>query len=362
MAMERDMFDKVQQIIERYEELNRLLSSPEVASDPQKLAEYGREQSEIGDLVQAYRQYQAKTDSLEEARAMLADEGDADMQTMIHEEIATLEEATQRLEADIRSMLLPRDPRDSRNVIMEIRAGAGGDEAALFAADLFHMYTQYAANHRLHTEVLSANEIGIGGYKEIVFEVKGKNAYSQLKWESGVHRVQRVPSTESSGRIHTSTATVAVLPEVDDVEVEVNERDLRIDVYRSGGKGGQSVNTTDSAVRITHLPTGMVVQCQDERSQLQNRARAMSILRARLYDLEYQRQFSKVDDARRLQVGTGERSEKIRTYNFPQSRVTDHRIGLSIYRLEAVMSGDLDEFIEALTAHDQAERLQVLAG
>jgi peptide chain release factor 1 len=257
---------------------------------------------------------------------------------------------------------VPRDRRDSRNVICEVRAGTGGDEAALFAADLYRMYTLYAAAHNWKTEVLSSSDTGIGGYKEIIFEVRGRGVFSRLKFESGVHRVQRVPVTETGGRIHTSTATVAVLPEADEVDVEVNENDLRIDVYRSGGHGGQSVNTTDSAVRITHLPTGLVVQCQDERSQLQNRARAMSILRAKLYDLEYQRQMDELEESRRAQVGTGERSEKIRTYNFPQNRVTDHRVNVSVYRLEDVLAGDLDPFIDELVAQDQAERLRASAG
>jgi peptide chain release factor 1 len=284
------------------------------------------------------------------------------MRDMIREEIAQLQERLNQAEGRLRALLLPKDPRDHRSIIVEIRAGTGGEEAALFAADLFAMYTQYASRHGWESEILSSNETGIGGYKEIIFEVKGKGAFSRLKYESGVHRVQRVPVTETSGRIHTSTATVAVLPEVDEVEVEIDEKDLRFDVFRSRGHGGQSVNTTDSAVRITHLPTGLVVQCQDERSQLQNRARALAILRARLYDLAYQRQFNEVDERRRRQVGTGERSEKIRTYNFHQNRVTDHRLGLSVHRLQAVLAGDLDEFIDRLVVIDEAERLQAGSG
>ena len=355
------MFEKVAEVVRRYDELNELLSSPEVARDPERLQAYGQEQAGIAELVAAYREYTRVGAELESTQEMQIAETDLEMKEMIREEIAGLEGRLAELVEKLKLLLVPKDPRDERNVIVEIRAGTGGDEAALFAADLFHMYTQYAAKHRWQAEVLSTNEIGIGGYKEIIFEVKGKGAYSRLKYESGVHRVQRVPVTEASGRIHTSTATVAVLPEVDEVEVQLNEKDLRIDLFRARGHGGQGVNTTDSAVRIIHLPTGLAVQCQDERSQLQNRTRALSILRARLYDLEYQRQHSEVDEARRKQVGSGERSEKIRTYNFPQGRVTDHRIGMSIYRLESVLAGDLDPFIDELIADDQAARLNISA-
>lgn len=351
------MLDKLRGIEEKYEELNRALL--EVGSDYQRAAELNMERSELEPLVEKARQYRQALERREEARSLLEGE-DEELRQLAEMEIEELDQQIERLEKEIKSMLLPRDKRDTRNVIMEIRAGTGGDEAALFAADLFRMYSRYAEKKGWEIDVLSANEIGIGGYKEIIFMVKGRGAYSRLKYESGVHRVQRVPVTEASGRIHTSTATVAVLAEADEVEVDIPESDLRIDVYKSAGAGGQNVQKNATAIRITHLPTGIVVQCQDERSQLQNKLRAMSILRARLYEIEMEKQRQSIDQARRSQVGTGERAEKIRTYNYPQSRVTDHRINYSSYNLPAVMEGEIDEFIEELALRDEAERLAAI--
>lgn len=354
------MFENVAEVLRRYDELTSLLSSPAVIADPALIRKYSQEQAEIEELALLYRDYLAAQKELAGTAEMLAEEQDPEMRKLAEEEYRTLEKTVAQYVEKLSELLAPRDPRDKRNVIVEIRAGTGGEEAALFAADLYHMYLQYAANHGWQCEVLSSNETGIGGYKEIIFEVKGKGAYSRLKYESGVHRVQRVPVTETSGRIHTSTASVVVMPEADEVEVEIKDSDLRIDVYRSAGHGGQGVNTTDSAVRITHLPTGIVVQCQDERSQLQNKARALSILRARLYDLEYQKQVSELEAVRHSQVGSSERAEKIRTYNFPQNRVTDHRINLSVHRLEDVLAGDLDPFIDQLTEAERSEKLQAI--
>jgi peptide chain release factor 1 len=344
----------------RYEELILLMAQPATANDPALMRQYGQEMAELEEVVTPFREYEGVVDELHKTRDMLSDELGDEMRELIQAEIESLETHQAELEELLKGLLLPRDPRDAKNVIVEIRAGTGGEEAALFAADLFRMYSRYAEKQGWKTEILSTNATGIGGFKEIIFLIRGKGAYSQLKYESGAHRVQRVPVTESSGRIHTSAATVAVLPEVEEVEITIDPNDLRIDVYRSTGHGGQSVNTTDSAVRITHSPSGMVVSCQDERSQLQNKTRAMSILRARLYDMEQRRQESEIDEARRNQVGTGERSEKIRTYNFPQNRVTDHRIGLTIHQLENVLEGDLSELLEALALDDQAKRLQAV--
>jgi len=348
------MLEKLSGIEERYDEINRLLM--EVGNDYQRAAELGIERAELEPLVNKTQQYRHSMERLEEARALL-DVDDEELRLLAETEISELEPQVDQLEKEIKAMLLPKDRRDERNVIVEIRAGTGGDEAALFAADLFRMYSRYAETRGWSVEVLSANEIGIGGYKEIIFLVKGRGAYSRLKYESGVHRVQRVPATESQGRIHTSTATVAVLAEVDEVEIDIPDSDIRMDVYKSAGAGGQNVQKNATAVRLTHIPTGMVVQCQDERSQLQNRLRAMSILRARLYEIEEEKRRQEVDEARRSQVGSGERSEKIRTYNYPQSRVTDHRINMSNYNLPVVMEGAIDEFIDELATRDEAERL-----
>ena len=348
------MLDKLSAIEEHYQEINRLLL--EVGDDYQRAAELGIERAELEPIVTRSQQYRHALARLEEARS-LQDSEDQDLRQLASDEIADLVPQVEQLEMEIKGMLVPKDPRDRRNVIVEIRAGTGGDEAALFAADLFRMYSRYAERQGWEAETLSSNEIGIGGYKEIIFTVRGKGAYSRLKYESGVHRVQRVPVTEASGRIHTSTATVAVLAEVDDVEIDIPDSDIRMDVYKSAGAGGQNVQKNATAVRLTHIPTGMVVACQDERSQLQNRLRAMSILRARLYEMEQEKQRQEVDETRRSQVGTGERAEKIRTYNYPQSRVTDHRINLSDYNLPVVMQGWIDEFIEELTLRNETERL-----
>ena len=341
----------------RYKEINEQIQ--ENLEDYQKVAELSKERSDLEEIVEKSTQYRQLLKNLEEAQVLL-DSDDVEMQALAQDDIQNLKPEIEDLEIELKNMLVPKDPRDKRNVIMEIRAGTGGDEAGLFAADLFRMYTRYADSRGWKIEILSQNETGIGGFKEIIFMVKGRGAYSRLKFESGVHRVQRIPSTESSGRIHTSTVTVAVLAEVEDVDIEVPESDLRVDVYKSAGAGGQNVQKNATAIRITHIPTGMVVACQDERSQLQNRLRAMSILRARLYEIEEQKRKDERDATRLSQVGSGERSEKIRTYNYPQSRVTDHRINVSSHNLAAVMEGDIDMFIDELSLRDETERLSLV--
>jgi peptide chain release factor 1 len=351
------MLDKLAGIAAHYEEIERLLADPAVAADYEKVAEYAQERSNILPIAQGYYEYRHLLEQMEEAEA-LTDSEDGEMRQLAEEELTTLQARQDELEEELRRMLLPKDPRDEKNVILEIRAGAGGDEAGIFAADLLRMYTRYAEYNRWKVEIMDSHDTGVGGFKEVVAEIKGRGAYSRLKYESGVHRVQRVPVTESQGRIHTSTATVAVLAEMDEVDLKIDEKDLDIDVYRAGSAGGQNVQKNETAIRITHRPTGLVVTCQDERSKTQNLLRAMSILRARLYDMEQQRIQDEQDADRRSQVGTGERAEKIRTYNYPQNRVTDHRINISSHNLVAVMDGALDQFIDELATRDQAERLQ----
>jgi peptide chain release factor 1 len=350
------MIDRLAELQARYEELSRQLSTPGVAADSTRFADLGRELSRLAPIVAALREWRGINTELDQARAMAGDP-DEEMRSMAREEVERLTARSSELEAVLRLQLVPRDPNDDRDVILEVRAGTGGEEASLFAADLYRMYARYAERRRWKVDVMAASESEAGGFKEIIAEVRGEGAYSRLKFESGVHRVQRVPTTEAQGRIHTSTATVSVLPEADEVEVQIDEKDLRVDVYRSSGPGGQSVNTTDSAVRITHLPTGMVVAIQDEKSQHKNRAKAMSVLRARLLEAEQARQAAERGEERRSQVGTGERSEKIRTYNVPDDRVTDHRIGVTVHNLPGLLEGDLDRVIDPLIEADQASRL-----
>ncbi|EKH2151212.1 peptide chain release factor 1 [Staphylococcus pseudintermedius] len=353
------MFDQLDIVEERYEQLNELLSDPEVVSDSNLLRKYSKEQSELQKTVEVYRQYKQVKEDAEEIELMLAETDDADEVEMLQEEASALKAEVPELEEQLKLLLIPKDPNDEKDVIVEIRGAAGGDEAAIFAGDLFRMYSKFAESHRFKLEIVEATESDHGGYKEISFSVSGDGAYSKLKYENGAHRVQRVPETESGGRIHTSTATVAVLPEVEDVEIEIRNEDLKIDTYRSSGAGGQHVNTTDSAVRITHIPTG-VIATSSEKSQIQNREKALKVLKARLYDMKLQEEQQKYAAQRKSAVGTGDRSERIRTYNYPQSRVTDHRIGLTLQKLDQIMEGKLDEIVDALTMHEQTEKLKEL--
>lgn len=352
------MFDRLSAVEERYEEVNNLLCDPDVISDTKRLRELSIEQRSLEETVTVYREYKSVTRQFDGAKLMLDDKLDDEMREMVKAEIAELSKQKEQLEHKLKILLLPKDPNDDKNVIVEVRGAAGGDEAALFASDLYRMYTRYAERQGFKVEVIEANETELGGYKEIIFSVSGHGAYSKLKFESGAHRVQRIPSTESGGRIHTSTSTVLVLPEAEEVEVEVNDKDIRIDTFCSSGAGGQSVNTTKSAVRVTHIPTGIVVSCQDEKSQHSNKDKALRVLRARLFDFHQQQAMAEQDATRKSLVGTGDRSERIRTYNFPQSRVTDHRIGMTIHRLESILSGELDEVIDNLIMHEQTELLQ----
>jgi len=354
-----NMLDKLDFLAGKYAELNEKISDPKVIEDQNQWRKLMKEQSHMQPIIEKYNEYTAALTGIDETKEMLADKQlESDFKEMAEAELHELTEQKIALEEELRVLLLPKDPNDDKNVIVEVRAGAGGSEAALFAGDLFRMFTRYAERQGWKTEIMSSSIPDIGGIKEIIFLIEGTGAYSRLKYESGVHRVQRIPSTESGGRIHTSTATVAVLPEAEDVEVDISANDLRIDVYRSSGNGGQSVNTTDSAVRITHLPTGMVATCQDEKSQLKNKDKALKILKARILEIETKKQQSEIAENRKSQVGTGDRSERIRTYNFPQGRISDHRIGVTVYQLEAFLDGDIDEMVNALITSDQAEKLK----
>ncbi|KGF10936.1 Peptide chain release factor 1 [Urinicoccus massiliensis] len=352
------MYDKLSVFEDRLKELEGLMIDPAVISDSQSFQKYAIEHGELLPVVEKYRQYRKLSEDLASAKSLFNEPLDEEMKELVKEEITQNEEDLARVENELKILLVPKDKNDDKNVIIEIRAGAGGDEAALFAGVLFRQYLRYAEKHNWQTDVLNTNEIGIGGYKEVIFMVQGKGAYSRLKYESGVHRVQRVPETESSGRIHTSTATVVVLPEVEDIEVEIDETEIRVDYFRSSGHGGQSVNTTDSAVRLTHIPTGIVVSCQDEKSQIKNKAKAMTILKSRIYDQMQAEQNKEISAEKKSQIGSGDRSERIRTYNYPQGRVTDHRINFTSHQIDAINDGDLDELIDALTAYDQAEKVK----
>ncbi|PKG21997.1 peptide chain release factor 1 [Niallia nealsonii] len=352
------MFDRLQAVEDRYDKLNELLSDPEIVNDTKKLRDYSKEQSDIQETVEAYREYKEVKAQYKEARAMLEEKLDAEMREMVKEELDETGARIEELEARLKVLLIPKDPNDDKNVIMEVRGAAGGDEAALFAGDLFRMYSRYAESQGWKIEIMDASTTGVGGYKEIIFMISGKGAYSKMKFENGAHRVQRVPETESGGRIHTSTATVACLPETEEVEVDIHEKDIRVDTFASSGPGGQSVNTTMSAVRLTHLPTGIVASCQDEKSQIKNKEKAMKVLRARIYDKFQQEVQAEYDQQRKSAVGTGDRSERIRTYNFPQNRVTDHRIGLTIQKLDQILQGKMEDVIDALIFEEQSSRLE----
>ena len=351
------MFDKLEDLIHHYEELMNLLSEPDVANDANRFKKLMKEQSDLAPIVETYKKYKECKQNIEDSLAILDEESDEEMRELAKEELKDSKEQVEELEKKLKILLLPKDPNDDKNVIVEIRAGAGGDEAALFAAEIYRMYMHYAESQRWKVELVECEEIGIGGMKNVTFMIDGKGAYSKMKYESGVHRVQRVPETESGGRIHTSTITVAVMPEAEDVDIQIDEKDIRIDVMRASGNGGQCVNTTDSAVRLTHYPTGIVIYSQTEKSQLQNKDKAFALLRAKLYDLECQKRHDAEAEARKSQIGTGDRSEKIRTYNFPQGRVTDHRINLTLYKLDKILNGDIQEIIDACIAADQAKKL-----
>lgn len=351
------MFDKLEAIVERFNEINEQLTNPEVVNDQNKYRKLMKEQSDLEPIVEAFEEYKKCKETIDESLMILDEESEEDIKDLAKEEMNEAKERQAQLEDELKILLLPKDENDDKNVVVEIRGGAGGDEAALFAAELYRMYCMYADNMGWKTELISLNENGVGGFKEVVFMVNGKGAYSKLKYESGVHRVQRIPVTESGGRIHTSTATVAVMPEAEEVDVEIDMNDCRFDVFRASGNGGQCVNTTDSAVRLTHIPTGIVISCQDEKSQLKNKDKALKVLRARLYELECQKKQDEESAARKSQIGTGDRSEKIRTYNFPQGRVTDHRIKLTSHRLEQILNGDIEELIDGCIAADQAAKL-----
>ena len=354
------MFDKLEDILVRLEEILNELNEPTVANDTARFQKLMKEQSELQPIADSYTEYKNCKETVEDSLMLLDEESDEEMREMLKEELSDAKKRIEELEQELKILLLPKDPNDDKNVVVEIRAGAGGDEAALFAADLFRMYTRYAESQNWRTEMLSLNENGIGGFKEVTFMINGQGAYSKLKYESGVHRVQRVPETESGGRIHTSTITVAIMPEAEEIDFELDLNDCKFDVFRASGNGGQCVNTTDSAVRLTHIPTGIVISCQDEKSQLKNKDKALKVLRSRLYDMELQKRHDAEAEARRSQVGTGDRSEKIRTYNFPQGRVTDHRIKLTLHKLDSIMNGDIQEIIDNLIAADQAIRLSGL--